>query len=243
LDTVVDGLIDDLEKLAEIVACNEQSDDPTGNWIGPHRPRTNIEDGFGKHGIKAKAYARWAATHYSFYDAMMDHDERECAFALDLGCAGGARTTHLARRYGTAHGIDRNAACIDFARKWNGGAGVTFLRADWPCVAYGPDRIFAIEFFEHFAPDVQRATMVAALKALRADGLLFMTLPNEPPGQMPHLGTMQDGAFDALLASLPARIVWRDWFDNAAPGDPCDPAWSPYGRRPGSHHAAILAPA
>jgi SAM-dependent methyltransferase len=246
MDALVDGTIDDLEKLAEIAACSETSDDPTGNWIGPHRPRTNVEAAIGKHGIAAKAYARWSATHYAFYDALIERDddeERSSGYVVDLGCAGGARTLQLARRYGAAHGIDRNALCIDFARKWNGASGVTFLRADWPCDAFHPDRIYAVEFFEHFAPDAQRAAIVAALKALDKDGRLLMTLPNEPPGHAPHLGTMQDAAFDALLASLPARIVWRDWFDNAAPGDPCDPVWTPYGRRPGSHHAAILAPA
>lgn len=241
----MESLIDDVALLERIAELSTVADDPTGNWIGGGRPKTNHRGPVGGAGIHAENFARWSAIHYWFYEALVMLDpepEKRALAAVDLGCAGGARTVQLAEYYGSVLGIDRSAKCIDFARLFNRGSGVPrvlYNCADWPCKAYRPDRIFAVEFFEHSAPGDQARWVKAALGALTPGGLLLMTMPNEAPQGPPHQGTLLDAGFDALLAGTGARVAQRGHFDNEAPGDPCRDGWSPIGPKP-SHHYAVL---
>jgi SAM-dependent methyltransferase len=238
----MESLIEDLAQLEAIADLSERGDDPTGNWIGGGRPRTNHEGPIGTVGTLAKAFARWSAIHYSFYAALIDADvvpNKSNLLAVDLGCAGGARTLQLSQKYGAVLGIDRSKKAIDFAMRWNEGARVAYRRDDWPCGIGKPDRIFAVEFFEHFAPSVQRDAIVAALDSLAPGGLLLMTIPNEAPQQKPHEGTLETEALDSLISGLGRAVFMRSWFDNEAPGDPCRSDWKPIGPRK-SHHCAVL---
>lgn len=242
----MESVIDDPDLLQKIAALSEVADDPTGNWIGAGRPRTNYDGPVGSFGTRAKNFAHWSAVHYSFYEALVALDPApkiarlEC-LALDLGCAGGARTRQLARYYGAVLGVDRSKKAIDFAQEFNHFPTIGFRREDWPCSIGRPDRIFAIEFFEHFNPQYQAEAIRAALAALNEGGLLFLTMPNEPPQAHPHEGTMQDEGFETLIHGVGGRVVQRGHFDNEAPGDPCDETWSPIGPKH-SHHFAVLAP-
>ena len=240
----MESLIDDVSLLEKIAAISEFADDPTGNWIGGGRPRTNYAGPVGSAGTLAKNFAHWSAVHYSFYEALVEFDrsmKKPDMFAVDLGCAGGARTRQLARHYGSVLGIDRSRKAIDFARTFNESPRVTFIGKDWPCHVAKCDRIFAVEFFEHFKPQDQANAIRAALAALNPDGLLFLTMPNEPPQAAPHEGTVLDEGFEALIRGVGGRAIHRGHFDNEAPGDPCDESWSPYGPKH-SHHFAVLAP-
>lgn len=242
----MESVIDDVDLLQKIAALSEVADDPTGNWIGGGRPRTNYDGPVGSVGTLAKNFAHWSAVHYSFYEALVALDPspkiaRLESWALDLGCAGGARTRQLARHYGALVGIDRSKKAIDFAQEFNHAPTIGFIREDWPCSIGRPDRIFAVEFFEHFKPQDQANAIRSALAALNEGGLLFMTMPNEPPQPHPHEGTVQDIGFEMLIHGVGATVIHRGHFDNEAPGDPCDDSWSPYGPKH-SHHFAVLAP-
>jgi len=243
----MESLIDDVSLLEKIAALSEVADDPTGNWIGGGRPRTNYAGTVGSAGTLAKNFAHWSAVHYSFYEAlivmatMVDGPRQPDPFVIDLGCAGGARTKQLSRFYGSVLGIDRSRKAIDFARMFNDAPRVTYICKDWPCSVAKCDRIFAVEFFEHFRPQDQANAIRAALAALVSGGLLFLTMPNEPPQPAPHEGTVLDEGFDALIHGVGGTVVHRGHFDNEAPGDPCSDGWSPYGPKH-SHHFAVLAP-
>jgi SAM-dependent methyltransferase len=241
----MESLIDDVALLERIAELSERGDDPTGNWIGGGRPRTNYEGSVGSNETLAKNFARWSAIHYSFYEALVAMDPvskiaRLELLALDLGCAGGARTRQIARHYGSTLGLDRSKKAIDFAVEFNLGPYVAYRRADWPCNAGQMHRIFAVEVFEHFAPQDQANAIRAALQSLTKDGLLFMTMPNEPPQPAPHQGTVLDEGFETLIHGVGGTVIHRGHFDNDAPGDPCEDGWSPIGPKH-SHHFAVLA--
>lgn len=240
----MESLIDDVSLLEKIATLSEVADDPTGNWIGGGRPCTNYAGPVGSAGALAKNFARWSAIHYSFYEALVALDTGPMTFdrtAIDLGCAGGARTRQLLHHYGAVLGIDRSQKAIDFAQEFNQVSRTGFRRDDWPCGIGRPHRIFAVEFFEHFKPQDQANAIRAALAALVHDGLLFLTMPNEPPQPAPHEGTVLDEGFETLIHGVGGTVVHRGHFDNEAPGDPCNESWSPYGPKP-SHHFAVLAP-
>jgi SAM-dependent methyltransferase len=240
----MESLIDDVALLERIAELSERGDDPTGNWIGAGRPRTNYEGSVGSNETLAKNFARWSAIHYSFYEALVamdDWPDKGGRVVLDLGCAGGARSSQLASHYGSVVGLDRSQKAIDFAEQFNKSIRVEFVRADWPLPGTGSfDHIFAVEVFEHFAPSDQERALRAAIDALAEGGRLFMTMPNEPPQQAPHQGTVLDEGFDALIHSIGGTVVRRGHFDNDAPGDPCSDGWSPIGPKH-SHHFAVLA--
>jgi SAM-dependent methyltransferase len=241
----MEALIDDVALLERIAELSERGDDPTGNWIGGGRPRTNHDGAVGIAGTLAKNFARWSATHFAFYAELIrmdDAEDKDRLTVLDLGCAGGARTRQLADHYGSIVGLDRSQKAIKFAEEFNRNDRIGFVRADWPMIGAPVlvDRVFAVEVFEHFAPAVQITAIRAAVNSLSDGGRLLLTMPNEPPQPPPHQGTMQDAAFDALLHQVGATVIHRGHFDNDAPGEPCDEGWRPIGPKP-SHHFAVLA--
>jgi len=240
----MESLIDDVALLERIAAISEVADDPTGNWIGGGRPRTNYPGPVGSVGTLARNFAHWSAVHYSFYEALVAMDPRSKKgdqFVVDIGCAGGARARQILQHYAAVLGIDRSQKAIDFAQEFNQVSRIGFRRDDWPCGIGHPECIFAVEFFEHFKPQDQANAIRAALAALDKGGLLFLTMPNEPPQPAPHEGTLLDEGFETLIHGVGGRVIHRGHFDNEAPGDPCMDGWSPYGPKH-SHHFAVLAP-
>ena len=243
----VRSTIDDPVLLERIAALSHGTPDPTGNWIGGGRPHTNVDVPVGPLKTSSKAFARWSATHYAFYAELIGMDpqildESMSMDVIDLGCAGGSHALQLAGSYrGLIFGIDRDADCIAFARQHNHDQGVSYECMSWPHrLPRRVDRIFAVEFFEHFRPGDQVAAIQAAVDALTDDGMLFLTMPNEPPGQPPHEGTRLTESFCALMHEAGIGCMLNvGTFDNAAPGDQTDLGWRPIGPR-ASHNYAVI---
>ena len=241
--------IDDPALLERIGALSHGTPDPTGNWIGGGRPHTNLDIPVGPLRTSSKAFARWSAVHYAFYAELigMDPDPPDNALVLDLGCAGGARTMQLSHHYQTVFGVDRDRACIDFAFEFNDLDEGDFFHQGWPHkepVRY--DRIFAVEFFEHFKPGDQVVAIRAAIDALAPGGMLFLTMPNEKPGEPPHEGTRETASFSEMILTAVGgnrrSRVDLGTLDNAAPGDPTDLGWRPVGPRASHNYAVVSVP-
>lgn len=232
--------IDDLETLNHIVALARLAD-PTGNWVGNGIPTTRWPE--------FKGMAHWAAVQGWYYLALTAADgaeNKQDLLALDLGCAGGAHTAQLSAIYGKVLGIDQTGQLIAFARMHNAAPNIEYDCWSWPPKNVQPcyDRIFSIEVFEHFKPDVRDKAILAAIKALNPDGLLLFSMPNEPPASHTHVGCMQDSALDFWLEQIcdksGAQLLLRSWFHNEAPGEPCALEWNPWSDVSASHHAVIL---
>jgi 2-polyprenyl-3-methyl-5-hydroxy-6-metoxy-1,4-benzoquinol methylase len=157
---------------------------------------------------------------------------------LDAGCGTGYGTALLAAAPGVreALGVDRDARAVAHARRYYGGAGASFARADLLDARVGAlgrfDGIACLEVLEH-GPEPER--LLAALDALLAPGgHLFLSTPlgrgrRCPTRQPGHAFQLTRDEFAALLAP---RFAFRLLGQK---GETIE-AW-----RPGSRYFLVLA--
>jgi len=150
---------------------------------------------FGDHAARYLRAARWAAD--------------RCV--VDVACGSGYGTAML-RQFGAARslGLDANESVVDRNREKYGRMGVEFLVADCQTFDFAslcPDVVVSFETIEHLSDP--EAFVGAVGRALRGDGLFFVSCPNdEQLGNNPyHLHAWDTDGFHRLLARYFGDVI------------------------------------
>jgi|688.fasta_scaffold129277_1 2-polyprenyl-3-methyl-5-hydroxy-6-metoxy-1,4-benzoquinol methylase len=168
-------------------------------------------------------FANWANQHWGIYKSFEEFfDSIPNGKILDIGCGTGNMTANLSRIFQSrlVYGLDLNKRAIFFAKKLNSTTNTVFKVDNAFRLEYRGEfsSIFAIEILEHLDSKTHFDFIDGCLRALKPEGLLFLSTPNEPyavDAEYGHVGFLNSDRWKAFCDRYENQFVEISYIDNS----------------------------
>lgn len=117
------------------------------------------------------------------------------------------------------YGLDLNKKVIQFAKKFNVSSNTIFKVDNAFSIEYNKEfsAIFAVEILEHLDPNMHFDFIDGCLSALKPDGLLFLSTPNEPhavDAKHGHIGFLNSQRWESFQDRYKRELLEVSYIDN-----------------------------